>query len=109
MRYLVRTILTRAGYEVSEAGTAAEAERWLATHAASLDVLISDITLPESSGLDLAGRLRRRQPSLKVLFISGRRDDQIRRDARIEPDTPFLQKPFTAEELTEQVQRLLTA
>lgn len=107
VRYLVRTILTRAGYEVGEAATAEGAERWLASHAGSLDLLISDIALPDGSGPNLAGRLCRRQPSLKVLFISGYNDDQIRRDARITPDTPFIQKPFTAETLTEQVQLAL--
>jgi FixJ family two-component response regulator len=52
-------------------------------------------------------RLRERQPALKVLFMSGYSDEQIRRDGSVDPATPFVQKPFTVETLTGAVARLL--
>jgi FixJ family two-component response regulator len=52
-------------------------------------------------------RLRERQPALKVLFMSGYSDELIRRDGSVEPDTPFVQKPFTVEVLTDAVRRIL--
>ncbi len=107
VRYLVRTILTRAGYEVTEAVGADDAEQCLAGCPGSLDLVISDIDLPDRSGPELAGCLRRARPGLKVLFISGHSADEIRRHRHIEPDTPFIQKPFTAEALIEQVQLAL--
>jgi CheY-like chemotaxis protein len=107
VRYLVRTLLTRAGYEVSEAATADEADQQLAARQGAVDLVISDVALPASSGPELVQRLRARQPGLKVLFMSGYSDEQIRRDGSVDPDTPFVQKPFTVDALTGAVRQIL--
>ncbi len=109
VRYLVRTILARAGHDVFEAATADAAESWLAGQPEPVDLLIADVVLPGSSGPDLLARLRRRQPALKVLFISGYSDEHIRRDPRIEAGTAFVQKPFGPEGLTDRVRRVLSS
>jgi DNA-binding NtrC family response regulator len=72
-----------------------------------VDLVISDVALPASSGPELVQRLRARQPGLKVLFMSGYSDEQIRRDGSVDPDTPFVQKPFTVDALTGAVRQIL--
>ncbi len=107
VRYLVRTILTRAGHDVAEAAGAAEACRWVDRHAGPLDLVISDLALADGTGPDLVVRLRGARPGLKVLLMSGSSDDEIRRDSRIPPDTPFIQKPFSPGGLTDKLREIL--
>ena len=72
---LVRTmtvrVLRRHGYSTLDATTPSEAEEKARQHGVALDLLLADVGLPESGGLELAVRLRQKWPTLKVLFMSG--------------------------------------
>jgi CheY-like chemotaxis protein len=109
VRYLVRTILSRQGYEVVEMGDPGEAERWLATAANAVDLLITDIMMPGASGPDLYGRARQARPALRVLYMSGYSDEAMAGEWGTGAGAAFIQKPFTAEELTQKVRETLEA
>lgn len=93
VRSLVRTILEHGGYEVSEAGDAAEALDILRSR--SPEVLLTDIVMPGMSGLSLAAHAHQLHPAMPVIFMSGfasQYADEL--DGSV-----CLRKPFTANQL----------
>jgi len=100
-------MLTRLGYTVLKASTAGEAIRIARSHAGSIDLLITDVIMPEMNGRDVARRLLSLYPSLKRLFMSGYTADVIAGHGVLDDDVHFLQKPFTMGELTEKVRKVL--
>ena len=68
-----------------------------------VDILVTDVVLPGLSGPDLA----KRRPWRRVLFISGYADDKLRAKGLDDPGIPFLQKPFSPQELLRRVRELL--
>jgi two-component system, cell cycle sensor histidine kinase and response regulator CckA len=107
VRELVRIILERAGYAVVDAANPEEAET-LFDAMASVDLLLTDVVMPGRSGFDLFHRLLQKQPSLRVLFISGYTDYAMFDSTVVEPDLAFLEKPFSAEGLVRKVQEVLS-
>jgi CheY-like chemotaxis protein len=106
---LVRRILEAAGYSVLEARHGPEALSVCDGHKGAIDLLLTDVVLPGMSGRDVALRVRERRPDAKLLYMSGYTDDIIVRHGALEPGTHFIQKPFTAPQLTERVRELLGA
>ena len=102
VRRLACRALERAGYRVIEATDGLEALR-LFSDGARIDLLVTDIRMPHTDGIVLAAALKRRYPSLPVLFISG-----FPRGSEPTPE-PFLAKPFDMRTLCERVQEMLTA
>jgi PAS domain S-box-containing protein len=102
-----RRALEAQGYTVLEAADGAEAIRIAADHAGPIDLLISDVVMPEMRGSQLAAQLRKDQPGLKVLFMSGYTDAIMRDQHTLDANTAFLQKPFGVRDLLEDVRRLL--
>ena len=90
-----------------EARGGSEALAVLQDAGSRLDLLISDVVMPEMRGPELASRLRREQPDLLVLFVSGYSDRQVGLDDAHSPRTRFLTKPISAEALTTGVRELL--
>jgi two-component system cell cycle sensor histidine kinase/response regulator CckA len=109
VRRLARLSLERAGYLIVEAGNPREALRVAELHAARIDLLLSDLIMPESDGEPLVDRLRRAHPELRVLYISGYADEAVVRHGVIVEGTPFLQKPFTPLALSGKVREVLDA
>lgn len=107
---LVRTmtvrVLRRHGYATLDAATPAEAEDKAKQHAVPLDLLLADVGLPESGGLELALRLRQRWPSLKVLFMSGLAR-AVLADLGVAVGGAFLEKPFAPVTLVERIDAML--
>ncbi len=109
IRALVRKILRRQNYDVFEAGTPAEAVELVARNAGAIDLLITDMALPERSGRQLAEELKTKIPSLRVLYVSGYTDDPTIYDRELPPGAAFLQKPFTLGSLLKKVREVLDA
>ncbi len=65
--------------------------------------------MPGINGRELAEQLRRSRPDLRVLFMSGYSEDIVSRAGVIDAGTELLQKPFTADQLTDRVRRILDA
>jgi len=107
VRQLSKRILDQAGYRVLEAVNGDEAEQVFALHAGSIDLVVTDVIMPGCGGPELLGRLQVQAPALRVLFMSGYTDQSVVQRAGIDRGLPFVQKPFTAEELVRQVRRAL--
>jgi DNA-binding NtrC family response regulator len=107
VRYLTRVLLERSGYRVLDAANPHEAEAVFSEEADSIDLLITDIVMPGSSGPALFRRLVERRPGLKVLYMSGYTDDTIVREQRLDTAGTFIQKPFAADGLMRKVREVL--
>ncbi|HET7427146.1 MAG TPA: response regulator [Gemmatimonadales bacterium] len=104
VRSVVMRELMSRGYDVSEASDGKSAlERARATP--PIDIVITDLAMPQMDGLELARQLEISHPTLPILFISGHPDDQSMQIVR--SGRPFLQKPFTGEELVTRLEELL--
>ena len=107
IRALVRKILRRQDYEVLEAGTPDEAVEVARQHGDRIQLLITDMMLPQRSGRQLAEELKRRLPKLKVLYVSGYTDDPSVYESDPPAGAAFLQKPFTIGSLLKKVRDVL--
>lgn len=109
VRGLARKILERAGYNVLEASRGAEAFRLCLERTEPIDLLLTDVVMPETSGKEVADRLTERYPGLKVLFMSGYTDETIVHQGVLDPNIEFIQKPFTPFTLARKVRDVLDA
>ena len=107
VRDVAHRILSRDGYSVLAARDGADALAVVEGHEAQIDLLLTDVVMPEMSGAQLADRMARAQPELKVLYSSGYTSDARVLDGVLEGDVPFLQKPFSAEQLRHKVRETL--
>jgi CheY-like chemotaxis protein len=109
VRVLSRYILLGCGYRVLEAWQGEDAVRLAAEAAGPLDLLVTDVVLPQLGGRDVAERVKRLRPNLKVLYLSGYTDDAVVRHGVLEHDVAFLQKPFSPAALAQKVREVLDA
>jgi PAS domain S-box-containing protein len=107
VRGLARRILEQAGYSVVEASRGDEALRFCAEHAAEVDLLLTDVVMPEMSGKELADRLKSQYPELKMVFMSGYTDESIVHHGVLDSSVEFIQKPFTPAALVRKVRDVL--
>jgi len=107
IRALAEQILTDRGYRVVAAANAGEALEIAGRLEGELDLLLTDIVMPGVSGSDLASRLQRQHPELKILYMSGYSDSLIFRYGVLQERAAFLQKPFSAEILERKVRDLV--
>jgi two-component system, cell cycle sensor histidine kinase and response regulator CckA len=109
VRTLARLILSRSGYKVLEAQNGGEALLICQSQQGPIDIMVTDVVMPNMSGHELAGRLTPLRPEMKVLYLSGYADGAIVHHGLIDAETPFLQKPFTTEALSRKVREVLDA
>jgi PAS domain S-box-containing protein len=106
LRELARRLLQRQGYTVLVAPNADDALRLFERHA-SIDVLLTDVVMPGTSGPELARQLLERRPTLKVIYMSGYTKEATVQHGVLDPGIAFLHKPFTAETLGRKVREVL--
>jgi CheY-like chemotaxis protein len=109
VRELVRIILEGNGYRVHGVGDPGDAERVSRELEGGLDLLLTDVVMPQISGRELAERLTELRPGLRVLFMSGYSDEAVYRHGVLSPDAAFIEKPFTERTLTCKVREVLDA
>ncbi len=109
LRALLEEVLAEGGYAVLPAGDGAEALAAAARAPAPIALLLTDLVMPGMSGAELAARLTRDHPGLRVLFASGYGRDLLEAEGALRPEHWFLQKPFTPLELLRQVREALDA
>jgi PAS domain S-box-containing protein len=107
VRGLARKILEQAGYHVLEANRGEEALRLFLEQAEPIDLLLTDVVMPETSGKEVADRLSHKQPGLRVLFMSGYTDEAIVHHGVLDANIEFIQKPFTPAALAQKVRQML--
>jgi two-component system CheB/CheR fusion protein len=106
VRRLTRIVLEDRGYAVLDACNGREGLALCNSHKGAIDLLLSDVVMPEVGGRELAERALKLRPEMKVMFMSGHTLDVVIR-AGIEKGIAFLQKPFTATELVQKVRETL--
>ncbi len=106
LRFLMR-ILGNAGYSVRGVATHAGAVAAATEMGAGLDVLVSDVVLPDGTGLDLADQLLARVPGLRVLLVSGHTEEHSRVEDTLRRGIRFLQKPLSARDILRAIHEML--
>ena len=106
---LVRAVLTSQGYSVLAARRPQEAESICQAHGHRVDMLLTDVIMPEMSGPELASRLAALNSHIRVLYMSGYIDDSVLRQEIQERGTAYLQKPFSPLSLVKKVREVLDA
>ena len=108
LRTSVRNALLRLGYKVLEASTGAAAlEVWKQSHK-EIRLLLTDMVMPEQmSGRELAERLLKENPKLKVIYSSGYNAEVLDQNFRLEEGVNFLPKPFEAHKLAQTIRNAL--
>ena len=106
IRRLARIILVKTGYVVLEARNGREGLALCEAHQGPIDLLLTDVVMPELGGRQLAQAALKLRPALKVMFISGHTQDVVLKEG-VKKGTPFLQKPFTPAGLAHKVRETL--
>ncbi len=108
VRELVCRVLKECGYGVLQAGTGAEALKVWSNHQDEIDLLLTDIVMPDGmTGRDLAGKVQAERPGLKAIFTSGYSADIIGKDFVVQEGLNFLQKPYVPQKLIRVVRKCL--
>ena len=107
VRRLVGRVLVEHGYSVMETGVPTEAEGLMRQSSQPVDLLVSDVVMPEMNGPEMAAKLRETHPDLKVLFMSGFSEETV--ISRGVPSTVehFLHKPFSPQQICQKVAEVL--
>jgi two-component system cell cycle sensor histidine kinase/response regulator CckA len=109
LRQLNARGLTSRGYTVLEAGNGVEAIEVLEKHGGKVDLVVSDVVMPEMDGPTLLRELRIRNPTLKIIFVSGYAEDAFQKHLPADGQFAFLAKPFTLKQLVNEVKETLAA
>jgi two-component system cell cycle sensor histidine kinase/response regulator CckA len=107
VRELLRKILVEHGHAVLTARHGRDALLLAERYERPIDLLVTDVVMPEMGGGELVERLASLRPDLKVLYISGYTDDEVLRRGVGGAETHFLHKPFTSEGLMQRVREVL--
>jgi CheY-like chemotaxis protein len=107
VRSLAKRILTQRGYRVLEASDGAIALRVAAGHVGEIDLVLTDVAMPNLGGRGMVEELKELSPGMRVLFMSGYPKEEVFPEKGIAAHTPYLQKPFTSESLSAEVKAAL--
>jgi CheY-like chemotaxis protein len=107
VRRLTQDLLERLGYRVLAAAGSVEALKMAAEQQGGIDLLLTDVVMPQMSGPQVAEALLPLHAGLKVLYVSGYADDAVVRHGVLEAGMAFLQKPFTTAALAAKVRQVL--
>lgn len=107
VRRLAARILLGHGYRVLEAGGGEDAVRILQRASSRIDGVLTDVAMPGLGGRQLGETITRCWPGVRVLYMSGFPAKRMVDEGALDPTCPFLQKPFTSEQLTRKVREML--
>jgi DNA-binding NtrC family response regulator len=107
VRRLAARILVTEGYVAFEARGGEEAVRLLQRSAHRIDCVLTDVAMPGIGGRQLGETITRCWPRVRVLYMSGFPALRIVNEGALDPNHPFIQKPFTSEQLARKVRELL--
>jgi two-component system, cell cycle sensor histidine kinase and response regulator CckA len=107
VRTLAAGMLERSGYTVLATHSAGEALRLAGDPETTIDLLLTDLVMPEMSGRELAARIVEQLPEVRVLFMSGYADEAVTRHGALDAGTAYLEKPFSARDLARMVRKTL--
>ncbi len=108
IRALAKRVLEGRGYRVIEAGSGKDALERVRAEEGPINLLLTDLVMPDMPGTELACRLEEMRPGVRVLFMSGYTDDGVVRSGQLGSGHAFLQKPFTPGILASKVREILS-
>jgi CheY-like chemotaxis protein len=109
VRRIAERILRGVGYRVLAAASGGDALVLCEKHDGAIDLLLTDVVMPQMNGRELAERLAPLCPRLRTLYMSGYTDNAITHNGAFAPGTRFIGKPFSAADLTRKVREVLDA
>ena len=104
---MTQIILKRNGYTVLPAASPSEAMEKATNHSGSIDLLMSDVVMPEMNGRDLAAKVKALRPDITLLFMSGYTENVIVHQGVLDAGVAFIQKPFSMADMTKKVREVL--
>ncbi|MGB7624132.1 MAG: response regulator, partial [Terriglobia bacterium] len=107
VRALECEVLGMYGYTILEASNGQEAIQIFERQMDSIQLVITDLVMPKMNGRELAERITSLRPETRVLFVSGYTPEAVARRGILEPETLFLQKPFTPYSLAHKVREVM--
>jgi two-component system cell cycle sensor histidine kinase/response regulator CckA len=107
VRRLAARILLTVGYVALEARGGAEAVRMLQRGSQRIHGVLTDIAMPGIDGRQLGETIARCWPQVRVLYMSGFPAKRMVNEGALDPKQPFIQKPFTSEQLARKMRELL--
>ncbi len=107
VRHIALTMLERLGYTVYEASSAALALGFLAHPPAPVDLILTDVVMPQMSGREFAQALRAAGDRTPILYMSGYTEETLDEQGVFDAGTPLVRKPFDLEQLSRQVEEAL--
>lgn len=105
-RQTITRMLEAGGFTVVTATNGAEALEYLSKRSADVDIVLSDVTMPEMNGIDLSYHIRDRYPRMPVAIVSGD-VSELEKSIIGRADVPFIKKPFHAESLYSAVREAI--
>ncbi|WP_246657473.1 response regulator [Cohaesibacter sp. CAU 1516] len=109
VRAFAARALASRGYSVHEAGSGAEALELIEEIEEKVDLVVSDVVMPEMDGPTMLGELRKKRPDLKVIFMSGYAEEAFRKNLPDNVEFGFLPKPFSLKQLATKIREVLDA
>lgn len=105
LRHFLKVSLERAGHAVTAVGDGETAMRWIVTQ--DFDLLLADVVMPGTDGIELARRARPMRPNMRVVFITGFAAMTLKARSTMGSAATVLSKPFHLKDLVDQVEALL--
>jgi PAS domain S-box-containing protein len=109
LREVTRRLLSRQGYTVITAANGAEAIAAAKSYQGPIDLLLTDVIMPQMLGKEAAGQIQQARPHIRVLYMSGYAQPVLAAEGRLDPDVLLLDKPFTERELLDKVNATIAA
>jgi DNA-binding NtrC family response regulator len=107
VRELTQRILKEQGYKVTCAKSGDQAFSLCGQMEKAADMVVTDVVMPNMSGPELVEKVRARWPNVKVIYMSGYTPNAIVHNGVLDPEIPYLQKPFQAAQLARKVREVL--
>jgi CheY-like chemotaxis protein len=108
VRAVIANMLENSGLTVIQASGGKEALALSRRGDASIDLLLTDIVMPEMGGVELADRLERERPGMRILFMTGYAEEVVANEGILGKHGECIGKPFTREEITKRVRKILS-
>lgn len=108
VRHIAQRALSKAGYTVLSVEGGPTAMRRQAEYLGKIDLLLTDVIMPEMTGPELAARIREQRPEIRTLYSPGYAEDSAVLRGNTSHEVAFLEKPFSAEQLLRGVRSILT-
>ncbi len=107
VRKLLREVLERSGYEVLACSHPEEGIETCRRHLGTIDLLLTDIVMPGMNGKEMATRIAKMLPGLRIVFMSGYTEHVLLQDGELDTRFEYLQKPFSMQALRQRMARVI--